>query len=137
MKVIEETESGGDVVERDEELFGGYALFDRPKKGDTRAKQRNTIQQGTMQIPFTVQTEEILSPALDKKGNPKESHREGVYVTSLFIELPFDCYGGKGVVKHHAYNYGSATLDENDLGRCLMQSLGDTIFKFKLPETRD
>lgn len=131
MKIIETKERGGDVVKEDGGFFGGR-LFEFPKAGETRRKTRETTHEGILQIPFNVCYDETLAPALDINGKPKEETEPG-RVTDLWIELPFDCYGGKGTVKFHASGY-SIGLDENQLGNAILRALGNEILSYKIPQ---
>lgn len=135
MKIIETKETGGEIQKHGGLFFGAFNI---PEAGDTSRRVKETTYEGILQIPFRLEREEMLAPALDKNGKVKEGE-ENVKprITGLWIELPFDLHDGTGVIKFHCYRYSDKELDENELGELIKLSLGNEIFSYKLPRKKD
>lgn len=133
MKLLKETEVGGNIIKDNQSLFG---CFDFPKIGETSKKIKTSTFEGILQIPFKIQTEEVISPALDTKGKSKGDIKPP-RVCGLSVDLPFDSYGGRGIVTFNAFGYSDSPIDEETLGKVLLQALGNEIFSYKLPLKKD
>lgn len=134
MKLLKEVEVGGEVVQKDEGFFG--CSFEFAKAGETKKKLKTSTYEGVLQIPFQVDYEETVSPMLDVNGKPKKES-DNPMISRLSIDLPFDVHGGRGTVVFYSYDLIGSSLDENELGKRLIQALGNEVFLNKLPKCRD
>lgn len=132
MQKIKEEVVGGDVVEKDEGLFGGF-LIDCPKAGDTRAKKTITTYEAILEIPYTITITKEIEPALDKKGNPKtERAKPDVRAEML---LPIDMYRATGTYKLTTFDY-DGLQDENSIARKFLFDLGNRLMRAEIESER-
>lgn len=127
MEKIKEEITGGEILTKDSPSM--YALFDFPREGERTRKKKETDYRDFLKIPFIVTVTEILEPAYDKDGKPKNGEFKGsVYCEAKF---PFEHGLSSGfiAVRCHADTVSEAQGN-------IIQEIGNRLFQASIASLR-